>query len=63
MSYSEEKVVRISQVVYPPLKSLERSSKALACLREEMTAEVCSFYADEFSVFSSGSVRLEAGEP
>ena len=28
-------------------------------LKEEITAEICAFYADEFSVFTGGTIGLE----
>ena len=56
---TEDKLVKIAQVVYPPLKAVERAGKSLARLHEEMTAEICGFYTDEFCVFANGAVRFD----
>ena len=45
---SEETLMKIAGVVYPPLKLLEIATKKVAKLREEMIAEVCGFFADEY---------------
>eukprot|EP00435_Cladocopium_sp_Y103_P049745 s2869_g15.t1 len=56
---TEDKLVKIAQFVYPPLQSLDQASKSLTKLHEEITAEICGFYSDEFSVFANGNIRLD----
>eukprot|EP00438_Fugacium_kawagutii_P031743 Skav206878 [mRNA] locus=scaffold5240:1979:2329:- [translate_table: standard] len=55
----EEKILKVAQFAYPPLKALEIAGQRVQKLREEIGADVCGFFAEEYSCFEAGGIQLD----